>query len=308
MRKLLIKICDHISFFRPLLLIPIWTPALLGFWAGGGSESARGEGNLLLFATFLGAGIYGLNQIYDVKGDKLNSKNLPLSLGYISNFMAWFLAIFAFFSALFIAFFVSIPVLIAAIAAVALGIEYSAPPLRIKDKPYPALIANALGHGSVMYIIGALFAHYGMPEPKWDWFLLVRMIPYAIAYGAVYLFTTVPDAAGDKQVSKVTFAVIFGQRQTMLFALSGVFFAGAFGTIFSEPALFLTAIVSLPFYIAAIAHSTVEPRLVVRANKVAVLALAVFTFFYFPPFVVPVALAVTFAWLYNRKRLGVNYP
>ncbi len=304
----LAKTSDHIAFLRPLLLIPVWTPALLGFWAGGGSSGIKGENQLLILATFLAAGIYGLNQIYDVEGDKLNRKNLPLALGFVSPAMAWIITISSFVAALIVAVFYSLPAAIFTVVGILLGISYSLPPLKLKDRGYYALLANAVGHGAIMYLIGYLFAMNANENLSWQWWTLLRTLPYAVAFAAVYIFTTVPDEAGDKKVGKRTIAVILGERKAMFFGTLGVFLAGALGIAFWEPAVFLTAVIALPFYIAAVAQSKIEPHLIVRANKVAVITLAMFTIFYFPQYILLIVVVVAFAVIYNRKRLGVKYP
>lgn len=303
MIKFISKIFDHISFLRPLLLIPVWTPSLLGFWAGGATHNAGNENELLLLTTFLAVGVYGINQIFDMECDKLNSKHLPLALGFISRTAGWIITVGFFLGALILGIFKSFPVALLTIAGIILGIVYSAPPFRLKDRTYPALISNALGHGALIYLLGFVFAA-GVFELS----SLPRTIPYIFAYGAVYMFTTIPDFDGDKKLGKMTFAVVFGHRRTMLFALSGVFLGGAFGIIFREPAVFLTAVISLPFYIAAICQPHIKPNIVVRANKVSITVLALLVCFYFPLFIFPIFTAVAFAAIYNRKRLSVKYP
>ncbi len=306
--RLLKSISDRVSFFRPLLLIPVWTPALLGFWAGGGRSGARGEGELLLLVTFIACGIYGINQIYDVEGDRMNRKNLPLSLGFVSVGFAWAITILSFAGALLIGVFKNTPIAILSVLAVLLGISYSAPPMRLKDRPIPSLIANALGHGAIIYIIGFLYALSGSGEKTWQWAALPHSIPYILAFGAVYIFTTVPDVEGDRRTGKTTLSVLLGERRAMAVGILLVFAAGACGIAFDEPAIFLTAMVSMPFYFAAISEPRVEEKLVVRANKVAVLTLALLTCFYFPLFFLLIIITIAFSAIYNRKRLAVRYP
>jgi len=307
-KKIIVKISDHIAFLRPLLLIPVWTPTLLGFWAGGGNSGIKGESQALLLATFLAAGIYGINQIYDAEGDKINGKNLPLALGFISPLMAWIITISSFVAALIVAVFFSLSVAILTIFGILLGISYSLPPIKFKDRGFYALTSNAVGHGAVMYLIGYLFAMKANPNLQWKWDVLLRTLPYAVAYASVYIFTTVPDEAGDKRVGKRTISVIYGARKGMVLGIIGVFLSGALGILCREPAIFLTAVISMPFYLFAVSQPKIEAKDILRANKVAVLSLAIFTIFYFPQFVLLVAAAIVFASIYNRTRLGVKYP
>ncbi len=308
LKKIIHTIADTIAFFRPLLLIPIWTPAIIGFWNGGGNKGIGGEWELILLTTFLGAGIYGINQLFDVDGDRTNNKNLPFALGFLSPMFVKSLILLSFLGALIAAFPMGLLVDLLVILGILLGIAYSVPPFRFKDRAICALISNGLGHGMLIYIIGYAFALAKMENARWDWFVILRSLAYGIAYSAVYLFTTVPDVDGDRKVGKNTFAVRYGERKTIAVGLLGVFLAGAAGLAFKETALFLTAMVSLPFYFAAMSSREIQPELVVRANKVAVLILALCACFYIPTFIVPVIIAIAFAAIYNRTRLGVKYP
>ncbi|MCD6595590.1 UbiA family prenyltransferase [bacterium] len=308
MKKIIQEIVDSIAFIRPLLLIPIWTPAIIGFWNGGGNKGIGGEWELILLTTFLGAGIYGINQLFDIEGDKINNKNIPFALGFLSPMYVKSLIFASFLGALIVAFPMGITLNLLVILGLILGIVYSAPPIRLKDRTIYALIANGFGHGMLIYLIGYAFALDKIQNARWDWFVILRALAYGIAYSSVYLFTTVPDIDGDRKVGKITFAVRYGERKTMALGLLGIFLAGATGLAFKETALFLTAIVSLPFYFAALSSKEIEPKLIVRANKIAVLILALFACFYIPTFIVPIALAIAFAAIYNRVRLGVRYP
>jgi len=306
--KFLFGIGDHIAFIRPLLLIPIWTPALLGFWAGGGSFSASELWLLILYTTFLGIGIYGINQIFDRESDVINNKNLPLALGYISKFVAWFITVAGFVGVLFIGLFMPIYIALVTVLAVLLGISYSAPRFRFKDRPIVSLILNCVGHGILIYIIGYLFGIASSEVYVFKWFFLLRSIPYGIAFVSVYLATTVLDVSGDRDVGKRTFSVVYGQRKALAIAVLGVFLSGVLGLIFHEPAIFLTAVITFHIYAGALADKEIDTKKVVRGNKAAVLALAVLTLFYIPTFFIPVFIAIVFAYVYNRKRLGVAYP
>ena len=82
------RILDHIFLMRPLLLFPIWSPFLFGYYRSGGTW-----GNHLILPmimlTALGGGGYVLNQIFDLESDKINRKLFILPKGYISLKAAW---------------------------------------------------------------------------------------------------------------------------------------------------------------------------------------------------------------------------
>lgn len=297
-RSNIAQVADHIMFVRPLLLIPVWTPALLGFWAGGGEIVFMKFIDVIILTSGLGVFVYGFNQLCDVAGDKLNRKNTMMALGLVSPAMAVFISISGALSSIIISVSNGIIPTILTFVGLVLGIAYSLPPLRFKDRPFHSLISNGLGHGALIFIIGWSIAG------KWSWWAIPRAIVYAIAYSGVYCFTTVPDILGDRQVGKITCAVRWGAQKAMTIGLICIFIAGLIGFIVDEPALFITAIVSLPFYVLAI-HN---PEKCVRANQVAVLALSILACFYIPPYIILILTTIIFSALYYRKRLGIKYP
>jgi 4-hydroxybenzoate polyprenyltransferase len=308
MKKFISQILDHISFTRPLLLIPIWIPAFLGSWISKGNMGFFDEIELWLLTSFIGISVYGLNQIYDIESDRLNSKNLPLSLGKISKTMAWTISIASILSALIIAFSVGIVTTILTFSGLILGILYSVPPFSFSHKPVHSLVANAIGHGSLMFVLGYSYGFSMAVDESWNWLILLKSLPYALAFGAVYLFTTFPDVAGDRRVGKKTLAVVFGEKKIVPNAILGVFLSAATGVALGETALFLTAIISMPFYIAAIADRSIDAKKIVRANKSSVLSLALLVCAYYPLFVLPLFATICYAVGYNRKILNVPYP
>ena len=301
-------LAHHIAFTRPLLLIPIWTAAILGFWAGGGNRGAKNHWELILLTTFLGIGIYGINQIFDKVADRENEKHLPLAMGLISPFMAWFITISGFVGALVIGIFKTPAIAILTVICVLLGIAYSAPPLKLKDRWLHALIANGVGHGALVFLLGYFYALHQCEECKFSILAILKCIAFASAFATVYIFTTLLDTEGDRKFGKETIAVKFGLRRSGAFGLLGLLISLILAVIAREPALFLTAIIATPFYAGALADESIEKAKIERANKIAVLVLAITTIFYEPTMLIPLVLAIGFAAIYYRKILGVKYP
>ncbi|RKZ31240.1 hypothetical protein DRQ36_02780 [bacterium] len=295
----LTRIFDHIFFLRPLLILPIWAPLLLGYWAAGGRGLDIIFLRLLLLGILLGGSIYGINQLYDVEGDRLNRKNLPLALGFVSRPAAWVITLLCDIGALVVAGFLGPITAILAAIGVAMGILYSHPRWRFKDKPWAALALNAIGHGALVYVIG--WSSIGI----FSWAIFLRMIPYALAYGGVYLVTTVPDAEGDIATGKRTLTVICGETRTVALAYILIIAASISSIFLSEPAIYLTGLFSAPFYIYAAIKGG---RNYVTANKVAVLVLNLCICFYIFQYIIFLAIIVIFSRIYYSVRLKIRYP
>ncbi|MCK5833915.1 UbiA family prenyltransferase [bacterium] len=298
-RPLIHRVLDHLFFFRPLLILPIWAPLLLGYWASGGRESECGYPFLLVLGFFLGGWIYGLNQIYDIEGDRINRKNLPLALGLMGVNSAWIMTIASALLALATGFFISIWTGLFTLVGLFMGYLYSHPRFGYKDKPWPALILNGAGHGALVYIIG------WCSGGRLDWMLLLRMLPYALAFSGVYIATAIPDIAGDRITKKNTVAVIWGEKKSAIISLVLIILASVSGVFLWEPALFLTGLVALPFYIYALSKGGTA---FVRANKVAVLFLNLWICFYVFSYFLFLLVVIIGSRFYYSKRLGVKYP
>lgn len=296
---LITGVFDHLFFLRPLLILPIWAPLLLGYVAGGGSGLDLTFVQLLLLGLFLGGGIYGINQIYDIEGDRINRKNLPLSLGIVSPRAAWAITVFCDFAAIAVALWIDPITAILTAIGVFMGFLYSHPKFRFKDNPWLSIVLNGIGHGALVYVIGWSSIN------NLQWQVLYRMLPYALAYAGVYIATTIPDIQGDRATGKHTIAVEKGEKNATIksFILIGI---ATIGSIFiEEPAVFLTGLFSAPFYIYAAVKGG---KRFVKANKVAVLLMNLWVCFYAFPYIIVLIVVIVMSRLYYSMRLNTKYP
>ena len=178
----------------------------MGYVAVGGSGLDLVFIKLLLLGIFLGGGIYGLNQIYDIEGDRINRKNLPLSLGLVSPGMAWGITVFCDIAAIAMGFMITPITGILTAVGVFMGFLYSHPKFRFKDSPWHSVLLNGFGHGALIYAIG------WSSIDNLQWQVLYRMLPYAMAFAGVYIATTIPDIVGDRATGKITLAVAKGAK------------------------------------------------------------------------------------------------
>jgi 4-hydroxybenzoate polyprenyltransferase len=96
-----------------------------------------------------------------------------------------------------------------------LGVAYSAPPLRLKDRPLAGLFANA-------YAFGALIPLAATREISFDssylpaWSLAAY---FTLAVAGVHILTTLPDREGDRATGKKTVAGVMSGKMAKLLAL-----------------------------------------------------------------------------------------
>lgn len=296
------NVLDYLFVLRPVLMMPVWTIFLLGsaFRATQLPDRITADlilGCLILFWLF--GAVYLLNQYFDIESDRLNNKLHFLPLGLVSKQVAIFLCVILNVAALGASLTVSLPFFALAILIALLGIAYSAPPWRLKDRPYAALIANALAHGSIVFLFGWSAAHGSLAEG------LIISLPYFFAVGAIYILTTVPDIDGDAASGKRTLAVVMGRTRAARWAF-GWYLASVLLAIYSLDLLFLLAAipVALFFYRASRGDAAIATQTV----RWSVGLLSLVACIYYPWYAL-VLLAGFFATrAYYRRRFDLIYP
>jgi 4-hydroxybenzoate polyprenyltransferase len=296
------KFLDHLFLLRPVLMPPLWTILLLGYYQG--RENLGNFGPLsrtFLFSTFLVGAIYILNQLRDVESDRINRKLFLIAEGYVSPRSAWAEAVILFLLACFGGFRVNQPLGFAFLFAALLGVAYSLPPTSLKDKPWGALLANMLGHGLLAFSFGWLTA-----LPFFSFKLFRYSLPYGAAIGAVYLNTTLPDRKGDKIMGKRTLGVSWGRRRVVFLSTLFVLLAAGGGYLNRDLPLLASSLVVLPFFVRANFGKGME--VVVRATKVSILVLSGAVSVLFPWYLLLLILGYMGSRLYYQKRLDLAYP
>jgi 4-hydroxybenzoate polyprenyltransferase len=322
-KSLLAKVIDCFFLLRIPLLVPVWTILLLG-WVTGRPDAAPGgvvvtgawDGPCvdMLWRALAGfslivAFIYVVNQIVDIESDRINHKLFLLPHGFVSVRTAWVLALLCATGGMAIAATTGLPMVVLFALSLLLGVLYNLPPLRLKDRPVGGVIANCLGHGSLTYLVGWYAAHcmYADTAAVLRNGLLASISP-ALANGAVFLASTIPDSAGDKATGKVTFCVRFGSKATSISA--ALLCAGALAAVALMPyhqwVMGSTAVVSLMLFVWL--ASSGRREVAFQAFRWPVLLLSTALALYVPLY--GLALLATFALsrAYYRWRFGIEYP
>lgn len=293
---------DYFFFARPVLMPPVWTIALLGIASTGGPPLAGWRWVALFVQLFcLFGAVYTLNQIKDIAGDRLNRKLHFLPLGLIPLAAAWRFTLALNLIAIALAVWFGIWYTGLSLGIIVLGVLYSMGTRPWKNRPITGFAANVLGHGTLVFLLGRVFVEPPGLLPWW------RVAAYTLAVGAVYLATTVPDVAGDRQAGKATAAVRLGGRPTM--ALATMLIAGALFLAFKEsdlPLIFAAAPAGPLFLLGAIYRDSAGWA--TMAAKAAVLFLSLAAAWAYPAYLVVLGIGFLGTRLFFRWRFGMDYP
>lgn len=312
------KLLDYIFLLRPMLIIPVWTIALLGarssLWRQRGLSPFRldhfpfadftsSDVNLLILlglATLLAGGIFVMNQIYDVASDKQNRKLFLLADGHLQLSEAWRIYVVTTIVAIVGAFLLNWQLGILFTVGAAIGVQYSHPKFRVRKDAYKSMRNNVLGHGMLAFLFGwVMYRNFDIEG-------VLMSVPYMLAVGAVYLNTTLPDIKGDKAAGKATYGIVWGTKHAQNVSLALVSSAIILSIMAADYGFAIAAGVSLPFFIMA--RVTGEVNYSVLATKVAILLLSAFAVLFFPPYLILLLLTIVITRTYYAKRFSLDYP
>ncbi len=306
----IVKLFDYVFVLRPTLFFPVWTVYAAGYFAyhrfapAGMNGATRGLAwnsiCLLGFLTLLMGSAYILNQICDRETDARNHKLFLIAQQHISLPVAWGEMIVLAAIGMIAAYWHSAEMAILfAIIFLCTGIFYSVAPFQWKDHPFWGLFANACG--------AVLIFTAGWWSVEVESLLALRhALPYALAVGAVYLYTTLLDVEGDAETNKLTFGVKYGWRSTIFAGAILQWCATALALWVQDPIILYPALVAAPFFLWA----TLKQRHgdVARAIKMPILFLALAICWKVWQYLLVLAFVFFFSKWYYQRRFGLKYP
>jgi len=300
-----VKFFDYIFAARPLLHLPLWSVYLVSLHYY--QEPSGGNFNLynllmLCALSLTGSAAYYINQIYDFESDKLNEKLGFLQKGMLSVKELKIAYIVLSLLSLCVALWFSWAMLVIFLQLFIFGYLYSAPPIRLKDRPIGGFLVNSYGYGflvplTVMSEIN--ISHLGS-------FAWINSFYFFLTIGAIYILTTLPDRAGDRATGKHTLGVVLPRLSVLLLAFS-LMVLSAYVAFYAYFHLLmylslLTALLILPAMFINL------PSFDLLIIKLPILLLTILAgYFYWGYLVFIIALLIANR-IYYRKRLGIVYP
>jgi geranylgeranylglycerol-phosphate geranylgeranyltransferase len=178
-----------------------------------------GVGIITMISTL---SVYLMNDLVDIKIDKINAPTRPLVSGAVKKEEAVIIIASLALTAIMISLMINTITTLLVVAYLIIGIMYSVPKIALKDKSFLKTASIALG-GCITSLIGSSGA--GVFD--------MHSATAALTF-MVFLFVTSPindlaDYTGDKKHGKKTIPIVFGKRKTILvtmilpFLLAGIF-------------------------------------------------------------------------------------
>ncbi len=296
---------DYIFAARPMLHLPGWSIFLvaLHYHHQLSGESFLWEDFFVLCGiTCLTSGAMYLNQIFDKESDTINQK-----LGYVANGIIseqQMMRAFFLISGVGIAIGYLISFVTAAIFIVAFLLSwlYSAPPIRLKDRPFWGLFANGFSIGFLISVavMPGLNLHnaglLGWDNPFYFWLVV----------SAVYSLTTIPDMTGDAATGKRTIVVVSSPRVAALLA---ILMYGAASLLAYRSGYLVLAALSLVALILVLPYlMRPSDRYLLFAAKLPILLLSLLAGYLYPGYLIFMIVLILATRLYYKRRFNLNYP
>ena len=297
----LMKYLDYLFITRPVLMPPVWTILLLGHHrASTFSVYDNSIGLVFLLISFSIGAVYILNQIHDIESDRINKKLFFLAEGLMPVKNARVETVLLISIGIIGAFMISFQLGILYILGFVFGFLYSAPPFSFKNRHIWGLLSNALGHGSLTFLIGWCVTSNLSLEA------FLFSLPYLLAVAAVYLNTTLPDIEGDRKVKKITLGVKLGISVScwlsVIFVLSSLFLA----LVVKDWVFMLAGGLCFPFFLFA--ALTKKTKQIILSNKMAVLFLTLAAAVFYPWYFIILVLGFLGTRIYYQVRFNMTYP
>ena len=324
MKKLIAKIFDCFFLLRIPLLVPVWTVLILGWIAGNSSavvggwiinnDMHFGQEYVLWIAlvsfSLIVASIYVVNQIADIESDRINHKLFILPRGLLSVKTAWVCAILCALLGLYGSiFFLDNVMTLLFIISLVLGVFYNLPPVKLKNRAWGGVIANFLGHGILTFLVGWYAANINRELHLVAFNRgIVASLTAGFANAAVFLTTTIPDAAGDKSTGKRTFCVVYGEKNTAIAAAISCAFAliFAFTLEYNKWVMIVPSVLSLILFVYFVISTKQE--LAFKTFRWPVIMLSTFVVLFTPLYGGIIIITLLVSRLYYKIRFNFDYP
>jgi len=317
--KQLLKLLDYLFVLKPVLLYPVWTLFIAGYYvqakvvvaaenvATNGTATDPSGPNVLLVGaavTLLMGAIFVINQVMERNKLESRSRMVLIAPDHLTPKVAFIEAALLLAASLVIGFISGplIGVLLLVILVLA-GILYNFHPFSLKDRPVSAFLTTGLV-SFLIFALGWLVA--GAPTTQLGLF----SIPYVFMILAVYVYASIEEEKPGPGQKKSTLS-----ERAKIALYTGLVLeitALVIAFVLKDEFVFYPLLFSLPFFIWAIMRLT--PQDLGRAINYPVFLLALtlsfkqglahsgYSFFL-------ILLAVYFlSKLYYRLRFGINFP
>ncbi len=315
-KSLLKKALDLFFLCRPILLVPAWGFAVLGWYRAQTQVNHHAVQNLwkvsswgafiwiLVFSAAVAA-VYVINQIADREVDAKNDGFPLLVKAGLSNKAAWVTTVLLSVVGIVLSLCTGrILLALLGVATLIVGYVYSCKPFSFSGRPILDFVSNALGYGIIAF--GAGYSCVTGAQGMFTTTFIVDAAPYFFLMCAGSISSTLPDIPGDKIGGKITTAVALGPLVSHCLAMAFLACAGIIGYMGHDWIALLGVIISAPLYFMYLINpSRIWMEATYKAGGGSLMILASLLM----PLTILASLAILLAtWLYFRIRHGVSYP
>ena len=316
-----VKRLDALFLMRPTLFFPVWIMIMAGVSAAQGVVNPGIYWNtqfnwpmVLIFTglTLVAGSTFIRNQLMDVDTDSVNKKLFLLEKEAITVSVGERLAKITFLAGMtfagagsFIEFGQSgrpssLLVIIWAVMIYQMwGVLYSTKRFNWARTPFLGNLANGLA-GLSLFMAGWSFVSGEILHG------LLASVPYLLAFASVSLLTAIPDLPGDLSADKTTFPARFGIPVTIAVGTLLAAASASIGYYLDDPVISTSSIVSVPFFLVALAY--LKEHHILRAIRYPIFILAMFLSVRYPWFFLAVLVTFFVARYYYYFRFGIIYP
>ena len=213
----------HTIVGTTLSVLGLYVIAVASLPALGAGEGLGDLAWTLLAALCVNVFIVGLNQLEDVEIDRVNKPQLPIAAGDLAPGAARTIVLVAFAVPLVLAITQGALELAAVGVAMAAGVAYSSPPLRLKRRPVVAALAIT-GVRAVVVNLG-VYGHFALAFggdleiAGAVWALTLFVVPFSFA---IAVLKDVPDIEGDRRFGIRTFSVRAGPERVLAVGMASL--------------------------------------------------------------------------------------
>ncbi len=294
------KVLDFIFAARPMLHLPIWTIYLLTLRPLGRIDFGLPDFLIVTALSLNAAAAYYINQIYDYQSDLINEKLGFLQKGLLDKNQMIAVAVILWSISVIISFWVNWGVGVINIILIILGLLYSLPPARLKDRPVWGLAANSVGIGVLIPLTAAFLAG------KFSGHIVWPCLYFFLAVTSAHLMTIIPDREGDVRTGKKTLAFYLSDRKVIGWA--SIFIFSAILPALFMMNFFLIGVCLLTFVLLLTAASLKKTSALLFACKFPIFLLSLLAGYYYPVYLIFLVVLLISTRLYYRRRFGIVYP
>ncbi len=295
------KFLDFLFAARPMLLLPVWSILIISHYLTD-HELLAIDFLILFFAhTFIFAGAYYINQIFDYETDKINNKLGFLQKGIISIREMTIVFILVSIIAVLLGFFYSVQAGIIILTIFVLGLLYSVPPFKLKDNPVGGLLINSLSYGFLIPLSTCSIS--GLKAFDLE---LILIIYFICTVSAVYLLTIIPDKEGDIASGKKTLAAYMSNNVLIIIGIAFLLIS-CLAAFLGDKTIFLSiSVISIIILITTL--SMKNDKSILFACKLPILLLNILAGYYFWPYFIFLFSILIITRVYYKKRFDLSYP